>query len=871
MIILLTEYMNGYAQNPILITGVIKDSTGTGLSKATIQLFTGADSVKVLSRDDGSFSLNIKDTRSFQLRVSMRGFQSFVNTYQTTPEMHKLHLPSILLASDYKELESVTVSQTRQVKIKQDTIEYFASAFSVRPGDELDILLKKFSGLHVLADGSVIFQGKKVAKIMINGRDFAGRDMATAIRNLPADIVESIQLIDDYGDKGRLTGVKSGKAEKTLNVILKQDKRNGQFERGMAGAGNKGRYNGTLFTYDIKKDRQLTLNVWLSDTVPSGNDHEKAVYFGYSDRWGKKWSGNGGLGVWGDNHSHSSSTTQNNFYPGNKTQQQQSDSVFGNSRNAALAYTLEYKPDLNTRLRVTPALYLWNSSETTSSDLLSNESDSNFSKITTARFSNLRKEYRLSGKMDVYFERSYPISGQRLSFTGGIHFTHHQQDGDQQSNTHIHTNAQDYISRQHYLPHTKDFTKELITSLNYYLPMGKSAFLELGCSGDYSFTQNDRVTQMPDIIATRPITIDSLSNDYSFNVIIHRLHAGYSAHSKKLNMSLGLDAQPTSQNGQSVSKSPALNYHYFKVLPSVEISYSFSPARRLNLDYKCNTQIPTILQLQPVTDFSNPQYPVTGNPLLRPSFTQTLSLNYEQSSSRLEKYPSFGGELMYAFNQDMIIPNLSLPHDTSAVIQRTSYTNASGLYLFNASYHLELPTLFHKHFRISTSGSISGNQSAIMKDSVLYRTNNWGWQQGLTFSFDLPNVILSELSGSYVQNRVQYSSNEGTSFSAASAGWSFNSYYYLLRRWVLSCVLYQYYTDGGGGSWQTNPAMLNASFERDFFQKNQLKVRFSAYDLFNSSKGISQLVMANSITQNKANLIGRYFLFSVILKLEKFR
>ncbi len=174
----------------------------------------------------------------------------------------------------YQELVPVIVEKIKPIRIREDTIEYHAQAFIVHDGAELEELLKKFPGMYVSADGVVTVHGKSIGRLRINGKDFSG-DILTGIRNIPADLIDIVQVIDDYGDKAKLLGVKSGESEKVLNVILKKDKKDGGFGKFELGGGNADKYNAAFFSDVIRDNRQMTLNAWLNNQSPAGNINEK--------------------------------------------------------------------------------------------------------------------------------------------------------------------------------------------------------------------------------------------------------------------------------------------------------------------------------------------------------------------------------------------------------------------------------------------------------------------------------------------------------------------------------------------------------------------------------------------------------------------
>ncbi|WP_449437304.1 hypothetical protein [Pedobacter steynii] len=120
--------------------------------------------------------------------------------------------------------------------------------------------MKKLPGIKVDKDGNVTNQGAPVTKIKVNGKDFFGTDVATAIKNLPADIIKNLQFIDDYGDQAKLTGIKTGEPEKVLNLTIQEDKKKGYFARAQGGVGNSDRYNTSFRGNSMKGERQLSFD-----------------------------------------------------------------------------------------------------------------------------------------------------------------------------------------------------------------------------------------------------------------------------------------------------------------------------------------------------------------------------------------------------------------------------------------------------------------------------------------------------------------------------------------------------------------------------------------------------------------------------------
>src|SRR5258708_16998553 len=213
--------------------------------------------MQVLSGGGGNFLISGLYDPSFGIRITMNGYKSYYKNFSIPVAIKVFSLAPIVLQIDYEELQAVVVRQVQPITIKRDTLEYYAGAYSVREGSMLAELMKKLPGVAV--NDSVTVMGKKISKVLLDGKLFFGGDVKAALKNLPYDIIDKVEMIDDYGDQARLTGVRTGEPKKILNIVLKQDKRNGQIGNMTGGRGNKGQNIASLSTAGSKADRKLSL------------------------------------------------------------------------------------------------------------------------------------------------------------------------------------------------------------------------------------------------------------------------------------------------------------------------------------------------------------------------------------------------------------------------------------------------------------------------------------------------------------------------------------------------------------------------------------------------------------------------------------
>jgi hypothetical protein len=870
-LLLIQVFIQLHAQESLDLKGSVVDSTGGTLSGASVRLVVAHDSLTVLTRADGSFHFRIPSAGSLRLQVTMEGFVTFGKSYSVDPGKFSTILAPIVLKAEYKALASVTVIGARPIRIREDTVEFFADAYKVHPGDELEFLLKKFPGLQVMPDGTIMYQGRPVAKIMLNGRDFVGADIATVIRNLPADIVFSIQFIDDYGDKGRLTGVKTGESNKVLNIVLKDDRRDGVFGNVKVGAGTNSKYEESLFASAVKENRQLTTAGWYRDTSSIGISQEKLISVGYSDPWSKKWSGSGSVGVWGKHQDYGSTMTQHIFLPGSTLNLDQNSHTNNTETTLGATWSFENRPDANTLVRITPSLLLSKSSLAAMGSLSSSESDSSLVKTTKNNSTNTTTTNNSQIGTDLYIDKSYPHSRNRFSLIASARYSSQQQFEDQQAITSIQADSQKSIAPYHYLLHTPNSNTNLYARLTYYLPVGETGFFELGYYGNYTYAQNDKLAQQPDSSGTHLITIDSLTNSYASTILTNRFHTGYLTHSKNLNLNLALEIQPALEKGVLSAKMPAIQDNYLNLLPIAQFSYHIANNRKIGFDYNTTTQFPTIQQLEPITDLSNPQNPVKGNPQLKPSYTNSLKGYYEHTSAQPSRFPSFGIDIKYAVIQNNIVPAITHPHDTTAIIQSTTYSNVNGSNNLAAAYHLTLPSFWNKHLTITLAGDLGSMQAISLLDNNQYRTNTINWRQRLLLRLDIPDILEYDVSGGYQLSTTRYTAagTHPTSFPAAN--WGMQGRNFFLKKWIFSYGISQFFTSGASGNLEPNAVLVNGSLQRQFLAGNRLTCRLSVNNLLDSKSGNSQIITPTSITQNQSALVGRYLLFSMILNFERFR
>ena len=252
------------APEPGTISGIITDSaTGQPLREASVALLNGRDSSYVtftITDGDGRFRLRRVAFGSYQLLFTFPGHESRRHAVRLTPDLPATDLGNLRMAPLMQTLGEVVIQQERApVSISGDTLAFSAKAFRTQPNAPVEALLRKLPGVEVDRDGNIRAQGQAVNRVLVDGKPFFGDDPRVATRNLPADIVDQVQVFDQQSDQAALSGIDDGNRQRTMNLVTRRDKRKGYFGQNTAGGGTHDRYRGQLGLNRFNNGRQLSL------------------------------------------------------------------------------------------------------------------------------------------------------------------------------------------------------------------------------------------------------------------------------------------------------------------------------------------------------------------------------------------------------------------------------------------------------------------------------------------------------------------------------------------------------------------------------------------------------------------------------------
>lgn len=831
------------------------------MTGALIKLSWLNDSTATSADIDGNYSLNIR-SNTFTLYAAFIGYESYTKNFRI--EGSTIVIPKIILKPATNSLNEVIVTAVTAVKIGEDTVTYNAASFPVREGDAVDEVLKKLPGVKVDDDGNVTNQGEAITKIRINGKDFFGTDVATAIKNLPADIIKNLQFIDDYGDQVNLTGIKTGEPEKILNITIQEDKRKGYTARASAGMGNEDRYSTSIRANIFKGEEQISFDGTVTNANVRGGGGDgvsasNSAGLNYKNEWGEKISLDGGYNFSNrSNNTIGRSFTQNFLADFTRLEDASTDNN-SDSYSHEISGNLEIKPDSLNFFKFSPRI-AFNSGSV---------NNSGFYNITQADLLTIRDNTtgNTSGSSSLsstlFYNHRFKRKGRNISIRGNISHGNGENTRDVLNNYVITKAGTDSIRIQNQNTANSNSSLRTWAQVSYMEPVGAKSYMEASYNWSTSDTRTTRDTR--DIVSGQPVINPDLSNDYNYTFTTNRIGLNYRFIDSKYNYTIGMNVQPAVLRGNNISKGLSTEKHTLNYIPSARFVYKFTRQKALQVNYYGRNNQPTFMQLQPLTDNSNLQNTVTGNPNLDPEFIHSFSARYNQSDWDM-------GHILYAnlsYNQtnDKIVTTKSLIPNT--VNQVTSYINTDGYYTLRGDYSYGKPFADRK-FTVTYGGGASMNNNVAFINQAKNIAKNLMVRQEIELELDLEDIVDLELETSYSINTTSYSQESFDDRRSNRLQFQLRGRNYFFEDLTLGYDLRKTINTGFDNSFVRNPTILRLFTEYRFLQDNMATIRFDAYDLFNENTGISRDVFDNIIVDRQTNRLGRYFMLSFQMRLNNF-
>lgn len=876
------------------IRGIVQDTTGLPLEGVNIRLTSKLDTLLTTTGSDGQFVFPKVIDNEYRVTYSLLGYQIQDHLYTPSKWMGGFEYIVMKLIPQTTLLKEVNVYGTPPIQIKGDTVQYNAEAYHVREGALLEALMQEFPGVTVDRLGNVRSQGELITRVKVNGKEFFGGDVLTATRNLPAEIVANVQVIDDYGEKAAFTGIKDTEPEKIVNITLKKDKNHGVFGQVTAGAGSKDRYIGSISANSFNEKEQISFigstnntNASLysfGDVSGAGSSRDRSgmdlntiinsddginrvnsLGFNYRDDISDHLSTYGGY-VFTNRNNQTQGV--NNIYSifQNNVISNRNELTSNNTNNLhKLNWVLESDLSERTYVKVSPGLsYSRGSGDSKNLRKIRNQQQS-----TNSNMESDMSSHSPTVDMEFFLNHRFKKRGRNFSLTVKGNASGMEKRDDivdyQYRVDSSYTDPRIETETVTQFIENDQNSRSFQTEASYIEPFNKKSYLELNYIYNYTANDNLRTTLLQSINSVSGQQQDSLHMEYAYQFQSNQMGFNYQYNYKKISYMVGFAAQPIYMSGHTHNLDVITEKKDVNLIPSFRFSYKVDNLSTLSLTYQGRTNQPNIAQIQPFRDYTNNQNIINGNPDLQPEFTNRFSIQYK--SFNLRSGNAFFGNLAFKSIQNKIVTDrVSIANSTR---QETGFLNTQGYFDAHA-YYLYSLAVIENSLNISLSGSVDYNNNLSYINHQKNSGRNLVFSQGLQTNYKVQDWFEIDFRGTYSLNRIRNSlpsllNNQASSLLMGLGGKTY------VRKWMFSFDIAQQYNNGFSSEIDEAPlTIINFFLQRSFLKNDRAVIRLQAFDLLNMNSGISSEVMGSQSFDSRTNRLARYFLLSFNLRLQKF-
>lgn len=914
LIVLLSVVSNlGFAQSNVI--GTVQDGTDkTSLIGVSVQLFPTSDTTQrrgTVTDVEGRFTFGEVRQGKYFIRISYIGYTTQQLSLDVTGASHDLG--AIGLKQSSITLKAVEVKATSiQVEQKGDTIQYNASAFKTTRDATAEDLIGKMPGMT--SDGTgVKAQGEAVQQVLVDGKQFFGDDATLALKNLPAEIIDKIEVFDRMSEQSQFTGFDDGNTRKTVNIVTKKGRNNGQFGRIYAGAGEDGRYTAGGNVNSFKGERKISL-VGLSNNINQQNFSNEDL-LGVSGSSGGGGGGRGGRNGGGNNFSvgqqsgisttHSIGLNYMNAWS-DKTEvtgsyffnqadnerltslrrqyiTQQDTGLFYNemSRANSTNYNhrfnarVEYAIDTANSLVITPRLsFQSNDSKSLLAGDYSSATDNSLESNIDNRNDADNSGYAFS--TSVLYRHRFQKRGRSLSVN--VSTSINDQDGD----SYLHSlNEYESSGETTLIDQQSDqFTKSstISSNISYTEPVGKNGQLQMEYAPSFTKSKTDKKTYNLNDETVDYTDLDTLlTNAFENKYITNRGGVSYRFNKDKYRLSFGVDYQHAKLiSDQEFPFVFQVNRSFANALPQARLNYRFSRTENIRIQYRASTDAPSISQLQNVIDNRNPLFLKTGNPDLAQSYSHNLNVRYGKTGANSSRsfllylngtfVSDYITNASYIAPQDTVFKNVELNRGTqlSYPVNIDGYRNARALVTYGAPV-----VLLKSNMNLSTSFNYNRVPALISNNKNL--ANNYGFSQGVVLSSNVSEKL--DFTVSYtanytiVKNSIQKQSDNNyfNHTSSLKLSWIF------WKGFVFTTNVNNTLYSGLSAAYDQSIWFWNAGLGYKFLKDQPLEIKFNAFDILDQNNSISRDVTETYIEDRQTNVLTRYFMLTATYSLRRFK
>jgi hypothetical protein len=925
-ILLITSHLSGQGFS---LTGMVMDSIETAVlpgAHVTVMRMRDSTLTSTVTEDSGKFRFDNLRQGGYELRVTYLGYQNYQRRVFIRNQDTDAGLVRLVQASQFLEQVQV-VEQVLPATQIGDTTQFNAGAFKVNPDANAEELIRKMPGVTV-EGGKVQAQGEDIKEVLVDGKPFFGNDPTAALRNLPAEVIDKIQVFDRQSDQAQFTGFADGETSKTINIITRSNMRNGQFGKVYGGYGTDERYYAGGNLNFFKGDARVSV-IGLSNNInqqnfstddllgvvgsqqsgrggpgggrgggfgggpgggrmrPGGDTRDflvgqqsgisttNAFGLNYSDQWGAKWQVSGSYFFNVSDNNSIQNLSQEYFTSSDFTQFYNEDSRSSSQNmNHRLNMRLEYTIDSSNSIIIQPRLSFQrndgirtNFGQSILGGLTASETDYRFNADLTG----------LDMSNNILYRHRFAKRGRTFSIN--LNTGYNRNNGE---NFLLSENI--FFSNQTFSD-TLDQTANLFADgwsvssfASYTEPLGEKSQLQFNYSVSYQFSDSEKETydfaeSTQNYTDLNPV----LSNTFKSNYLAQEAGLGYRLNGEKYMLNARLSYQRAQLDNEQVFPfEDQLDRSFSNLLPTAFFRYEFSRQQNLRIVYRARTSPPSISQLQDVLDNSNPLQLRTGNPDLLQNYQHNLFFRY--SNTNTEKSSSFfamlGGGVTdnYVANSTFIAQRDTVFAGGIVVPQGAQLTrpvNLDGYWNVRSFITYGVPVrALRSNFNFNLSANYA-RQPGQINNRINYADNSTfgvGLVLSSNFSEKLDFTLASRTNYNMVRNTLNTDRNDEFVNQNTEVGvnWIFGPGF--VFRTSMNHQLYSGLSEG----FDQNFWLWNAAVAKKFLKGQRGELQLSVFDLLKQNTSVQRNITEAFIEDIQTQVLQQYFMLTFTYQLRNF-
>lgn len=878
------------------ITGKIIDAgSRLPIPSATVSILHEKDSTLVIglsSGKDGSFSASV-GSGTYITRISFMGYQDVFENISVTKAAPSVNLDTIFLHESPILLdETIVTARIPEIVIKGDTLEYNTGAYRVTEMAVIEDLLKQMTGVEIDADGNIKVNGKVIRKILVDGKEFFSDNPQVASKNLPAKMVDKIQVFDKKSETEELTGFDDGKEEMVMNLTVKPEIKGGAFGNVAAGYGNKERYETNAMVNYMRNQDRMTFLGGLNNTNSVANPSDIAIRtnmgigvgaamggmgnagggvtssesagFSFTKEPSKKFSISGSL-LYGGSHTESTSRTYTqNFLKQGDTFEADSTQSDTYNDNVNVNLHAVWKPDSATMIMFRPNISFQGSDRETINHFATTRQDGSTINHGNSAYTSHGKGNNFGG--EIYISRRLKKKGRSISIVLNSLVNDTDNKDINRSNTYYQEMGNDDFIDQR-ITH-KNNSLNWGSRISYVEPIGKQKFLQFTYNFSQNSSESDKDTRTRDEEGAYTVLDKQYSKFHKNNASNQSVGIAFRADKGKFDYTIGFNVHPSNAKRKTFVGDSLINdisQNVTNYSPNALFNYKWSPQKNMQFMYNGRSQQPSVEQLSPVRDITNPLNITYGNPDLKPSFHHNINLRFQ--NMQFETGRTYMLNSTYNYTTNSIVSARFTDPETGK--KENTYKNVNGNWNGNINFIASQPVI-NKKFSLSssTSGNYARNNGFSNFEENISRQMSFSETLSINYKGDKFNLFLR---GNISYNKVRNSLEGQQDREFMNYGTS--SYSIIRLPFDLSIQNdIQYATNSGYyAGFKQNEVLWNASLEKTLLKQKNGMIRLKIYDILQQRSNIHRSVSSNFIRDTTTNSLTSYFMVHFTYRFNVFK